>query len=135
MKTKHIMLSFFISFIVSCGITVYSMRGRPHGKPQQALTPQYTNGTTVLLFPEWSNSPSAFERLIHTNYYAVYDSGRWYVREKQPDGTLAQFWDDDVAEKTVEKHKPRFGLNIKWQIYKAMYDALSVTQAVTQMTR
>lgn len=92
-------------------------------KTQRASSP--TNGTTVLLFPEWAVSASAFERTVYTNYFIVYSNGFWFTRERQNDGALAAFWKDGHGNKTVSEAKSDFGMNIQWNVYRAMYDARS----------
>ena len=91
------------------------------------LKPTITNGTTLLIFPEWETSDSAFERKVYTNYYAVYNSGKWFVREQQNDGSLATFWKSDTPYRSLDDVKMGFGLNIKWNIYRGIYDAFTVT--------
>lgn len=89
---------------------------------------QMVNGVTVLLFPEWKDSQSAFERTVYINYYAFYSNHNWYVREKRADGTLTQFWEDDTPSKSIDDCKSAFGLNIQWNIYKGMYDVLTAPE-------
>ena len=88
-----------------------------------------TNGTTVLLFPEWSNSPSYLERKTHTNLYAVYISGRWHTRFLQPDGSLVTFWKTDAGDDSVDSAKNIFGLNVSWQVNKSVCDAFAPDKA------
>lgn len=85
---------------------------------------QEDNGTEVLLFPEWKDSSSAFERLVYTNYVVVYSNGLWYTKEKQTNGTLSVFWEGDEGESDIGEAKMNFGLNIKWAVYRALYDSL-----------
>lgn len=87
--------------------------------------PEITNGTTVLLFPEWEHSESPFERKVYTNYYVVYSNGNWVTRERQSDGSLAQFWKSTDGDKTLDEAKQAFGLNIQWNVYKGIYDSMS----------
>ncbi len=91
---------------------------------KEAHGTETTNGTAVLIFPEWKASNSAFERKVYTNYFAVYSNGFWFVRERQSDGSLAIFWKLDEAHKSINDAKELFGLNIQWNIYKAIHDAL-----------
>ncbi|MFA5130656.1 MAG: hypothetical protein WC477_07160 [Patescibacteria group bacterium] len=84
-----------------------------------------TNGTAVLMFPEWMNSASAFERVVYSNYFAVYKDGKWFTRERQADGTLAVFWKSDSAYENIQDAKTTFGMNIQWNVSKGLYDAFS----------
>ena len=84
-----------------------------------------TNGTEVLLFPEWEHSKSAYERAMHTNLYAVAIDGKWVTRFRKPDGTMSKVWTGkDDLEDTPERLKRIFGMNIDWTVNKAVYDAL-----------
>ncbi len=49
-----------------------------------------TNGTTILLFPEWSNSPSVLERTEHTNLYAVRQSDGWHTQFRATSGCVLE---------------------------------------------
>lgn len=95
------------------------------GQLNRKAADQPTNGTAVLMFPEWARSDSAYERLKCTNFYAVYSNAAWFTRELQPDGTLAQYWKRDDGEETIEDARRTFGINIQWNVNKALYDALS----------
>ena len=93
-----------------------------------AVTTQFqdaTNGTTILLFPEWSNSPSVLERTQHTNLYAVRQSDGWHTQFRATNGVLKAFWVGDSPSATISDAKTAFGMNISWQINKAMVDAFS----------
>lgn len=87
----------------------------------------FTNGTTLLLFPEWEKSESAFERKVYTNYYVVYQNGTWLTKERQTDGSMTTFWKTECPNKTVDEAKQAFSLNIQWNVYKGIYDTLSKT--------
>ena len=87
-----------------------------------------TNGTTVVLFPEWTNSASAFERVMCTNLYAVHSNGTWRVRQRSGDGSLTGFWKADTESRTVGEARKDFGMNIPWLVNKAIYDAFAAKE-------
>ena len=103
------------------GLVAVAVCGCGVGADNLALT----NGTTVLLFPEWEQSTSAFERKVYTNYFAVYRDGYWYTREREGDGSLSVFWKNDLPHRKIVDAKSDFGLNIQWNVYKGIYDAMS----------
>jgi len=87
--------------------------------------PKPKDGDTVLLFPEWETSGSAFERKVYTNYFVLRANGKWLVRERQKDGSLAVFWKSDSGYRDIDDVKSAFALNIQWNTWRELHDALA----------
>lgn len=85
----------------------------------------YTNGESVLMFPEWKESKSAFERDYSTNLFAIYQDGKWYAHCYTTNRVLTPYWTDNEGYDSVDDTKDAFGLSIDHQISKALYDAFS----------
>lgn len=84
-------------------------------------------GTTVLIFPDWSNSASCFEHMLYTNYYAVWQDDGWHTMEVQEDGQMLPFWKSNNPEENMEDVRLNFGLNINFNILKGIHDAFAGT--------
>jgi hypothetical protein len=110
----------FVIFLAGCN----PVDGTKSFEGLKPNNPKITNGTCVLIFPEWKASDSAFERKVYTNYYEIYSNDTWLVREQQADGSLAKFFKKDTPSDYLGDVKMSFGFNIQWNIYKAMYDSL-----------
>lgn len=86
-----------------------------------AIPPAATVRTT-LLFPEWTNSASAFERVAATNLWAVCSNGQWRVKWG---AALQPVWGGDPVYPSIKEAREPFALNISWHVNRALYDALS----------
>jgi hypothetical protein len=120
MKTKYMIIIACMAIITSS-----SCRRTETISGELVKTSSITNGTEVLLFPEWTNSPSAFERFHSTNLYAVYYDGKWTTKYRIEDGTLKQFWTAEMKHDDIQGARQTFGMNIDWNIKKGIHDAFS----------
>lgn len=94
---------------------------------------QPTNGTTVLLFPEWAESSSHFEQEMYTNIYAVCSDGAWHICSRKGDGSFKPFWKKDPVYESIGDAKRTFDLSIQWNTSKVLFDSLNPASEISSV--
>ena len=93
-------------------------------KPELAHAPAFTQLLEPqLIRPEWTNSASAFERLMSTNLYVVTESNRYVIRCKL-DGQLQPLWENDLGRDSIEDLNLMLAVNVDFAVCRLLYDAM-----------